>query len=182
MANYTLTNVRLSYPNLFETAKFGGEDTGKYSASFLVPKGSKAEKVLMKMKEDIKEELKQKKLKIPEDKWFIKDGDETDDEYAQGHWIVRASNKNRPKLVDRDKNPVTKEDNEIEPMFFAGAYVQAVISFWIQDNKFGKRVNGNLAGIRFLKGDIEKDGFTELGLASDDDFDDSDIPEDDDAF
>ncbi len=171
--NITLKNVRLSFPAVFEHARFGGEDTGKYSATFLLPKTDKEgyKKVM-----DLINEVKGK-VKVPSDKLFIKDGDETDDEHAQGHWIIRTSNKNRPTLVDRSRNPVTKEDNEANPMFFGGATVNAVIGAWLQNNDFGKRINGNLAGIQYVSGDIFEDGFSDTGTASVDDFEE--IDEDD---
>ena len=33
-----MQNVRLSYPSLFQTASFKGEDTGKYGATFILDK------------------------------------------------------------------------------------------------------------------------------------------------
>ena len=33
-----LKNVRLSFPSLFKTEVYGGEDTGKFAATFLIPK------------------------------------------------------------------------------------------------------------------------------------------------
>ena len=33
-----LKNVRLSFPSLFATEVYGGEDTGKFAATFLIPK------------------------------------------------------------------------------------------------------------------------------------------------
>lgn len=33
-----LKNVRLSFPSLFKTEQYAGEDTGKFAATFLIPK------------------------------------------------------------------------------------------------------------------------------------------------
>jgi hypothetical protein len=163
-----LKNVKLSYPKVFEHGSFGGETTGKYEATFLLPKSDETTyKKLMALIEEAKG-----KTKIASDKVFIKDGDETDDEYAANHWIIKTSNKNRPTLIDRGRNPITKEDNEITPMFFAGATVNASIGAWKQDNAFGKRINGNLAGIQYVSGDIHTDGICDTGTTSAADFDD----------
>lgn len=172
MENIKLRKVRLSFPSVFEHGSFGGKSTGKYEATFLLPKSD--EKTYNLIVKQIKALLAEKKMKIPTAKWFIKDGDETEDEHAQGCWIIKTANKNRPTLIDRNKNTVTKEDNEIDAMFFGGAWVNASISMWAQDNEFGKRVNGNLAGIQYVKGDINEDGFSDTGTADVDEFDDED--------
>ena len=174
MANIMLKNVRLSFPSVFEHGSFGGESTGKYEATFLLPKSDKATyKKIM----DAIEECKGK-TKIPSDKYFIKDGDELDDEHTEGMWVIKTANKNRPTLIDRSRNPVTKEDNEVNPMFFGGATVNAIISCWKQDNSYGKRINGNLAGIQYVSGDVHEDGFSDTGTASVDDFEEVEGEED----
>lgn len=161
-----LKNVKLSYPAVFEHGSFGGESTGKYEATFLLPKSDEATyKKVMALVDETKG-----KAKVPSDKLFIKDGDETDDEFAANCWIIKTSNKNRPTLIDRKRNVITKEDNEIDPMFFAGATVNASIGAWKQDNSYGKRINGNLAGIQYVSGDIHTDGICDTGTAQADDF------------
>ena len=169
-----LKNVKLSFPKVFEHGSFGGESTGKYEATFLLPKTDTATyDKLMKAIDEVKG-----KTKIPSDKVAVKDGDELDDEHTDGMWVIKTANKNRPTLIDRTKNPVTKEDDEVNPMFFGGATVNASVSFWKQDNSYGKRVNGNLAGIQYVSGDIETDGFGDTGTASADEFDDFEDDED----
>jgi hypothetical protein len=173
MSKVMLKSVKLSFPKVFEHGSFGGESTGKYEATFLLPKSDTATyKKVMSAIEEVKG-----KTKIPSDKLAIKDGDELDDDITAGYWVIKTANKNRPTLLDRQKNPVTKEDNEVDPMFFGGATVNASISFWKQDNNYGKRVNGNLAGIQYVSGDIETDGFSDTGTASADEFDEFDDEE-----
>ena len=171
-----LKKVRLSFPSVFEHGSFGGNTTGKYEATFLLPKSdTKTYDKVVKAVEDL---MASTKKKVPKAKWFIKDGDETDDEHAQGCWIIKTANKNRPTLIDRGRNIITKEDNELDPMFFGGATVNASISMWAQDNDFGKRINGNLAGIQYVSGDINEDGFSDTGTAEATDFDDEDGDDD----
>ena len=69
---------------------------------------------------------------------------------------------------------VVEEDNII----YGGCYVNASISFWGQNNKWGKRVNANLYGIQFSK-DGEPFGLGPVDVSED--FDDiSNIAEEDD--
>ena len=110
--------------------------------------------------------------KIPASKWAIKEGDEVDYDGYEGQWSIKASSTRRPTVIDRDKTPLTEDDEKI----YAGCYVNAIVDFWVQDNEFGKRVNANLFGIQFVKdgeefgaGSVDvTDDFAEL---SEDDFD-----------
>lgn len=173
-----LKNCRLSWPDLFETAKYKGNDTGKYSATFLIPKKDKKLKAKIDAEiERVRREAKFKKLK--EDKICIKDGDDEEyedyDGYA-GHWIIKASNTKRPTTLDRMKDVVTKDDD----LFYAGCYVDGIIAFWAQDNDYGKRINANLYGVRFLKdGDAFGPGSVDV-TDEFDDLDDDDYEDDDD--
>ena len=161
-----LKKVRLSFPHVFEHGTFGGETTGKYEATFLLPKSDvKTYELIMAEVEATKG-----KSKVPSDKICVKDGDDLDDDHSAGHWVIRTANSNRPTLVNRKGVPVTKDDNEVDPMFFGGATVNAFISFWKQDNAYGKRVNGNLAGIQYVSGDVMEDGFGDTGTVKADMF------------
>ena len=56
-----LKNVRLSFPSFFQTEKFGEEDTGKYSATFILDKEDNAAEIKQIQAEIdrlMKEELK----------------------------------------------------------------------------------------------------------------------------
>ena len=172
-----LKNCRLSFPHVFEHGSFGGESTGKYEATFLLPKSD--EKTYNAIMAEV--EATKGKTKIPSNKVCVLDGDELDDDYSAGHWVIRTSNKNRPTLVNRSGTPVTKEDNEVNPMFFGGATVNSFISFWLQNNSYGKRINGNLAGIQYVSGDVMDDGFGDTGTVKTDMFTVLDDPETDEA-
>ena len=119
-------------------------------ATFLIPKDRKES--IEKLKNEINKSIlnHRKKIKIPSDRWCIRDGDSEQfaeyDGYAN-HWALKASNNNKPKLLSRTLNEVTEEDN----LIYGGCYVNAIINFWIQDNQFGKRVNANLLGVQFFK-------------------------------
>lgn len=177
MSKIMIPKARLSYPSLFQPSEFEGQ-VGKYEATFLFPKSDKKTyKALMTAIEDCREEAKLKKVK--EDMLCIKDGDEIyeekEDGYEayQGMWAVKAGNKKRPTVIDRDKSPLTEEDDAI----YAGCYVNAIISPWAQDNKYGKRINANLLGVQFVK---DGEPFGDAVVASEDDFDDIEDDDEDD--
>lgn len=100
------------------------------------------------------------------DKTALHNGD-TKAQYAgyEGMMFVNARNPVRPTALDADKTPLQATDGRI----YAGCYVNAVLEFWAQDNKFGKRVNATLMGVQFFR---DGDAFSGGGAASDDDFDD----------
>lgn len=151
MSKIQLKNVRLSFPSIFTRSVFN-EEEGKYEATFLIPKDDvKTKKII---DEAIEAALTAAKVpNVPRDKYCIKEGNdclnrdgEVYDGY-EGHWALKASQNKRPTVINRDKTPLTQDDDVI----YAGCYVNAVIDFWIQNNKFGKRVNANLYGVQFVK-------------------------------
>ena len=163
MAKIMIKNARLSFPSLFTKAPFNGKE-GKYEATLLIPKSDKATyKAIMDAIEECKAE---NKIKVGADKLFIHDGDDKDYDGYAGHWAIKAGNNVRPTVINRDKSPLTADDEVI----YAGCYVQASIEPWGQNNQYGKRINANLLGVRFLK---DGEPFTDGGkVASADEFDD----------
>ena len=173
MSKIKMQAVRLSFPSLFNTAKFGGEDTGKYEATFVLDKVEHAE-VIAGIKAQIERLMKEElKSKVPSDKLCLKDGDEMGRPEFEGKYTIKASTKKRPLVINRDKSPITESDNVI----YAGCYVNAIVSLWPQDNKFGKRINAQLDGVQFCRdgeafgdGAVSVDEFDAFG-GSDEDFD-----------
>jgi hypothetical protein len=173
MSKIKMQAVRLSFPSLFNTAKFGGDDTGKFEATFILDK-TEHKAVIDAIKAEaarlMKEELKGK---VPSDKMCLKDGDEMERPEMGGCYTVKASTKKRPLVINRDKTPITESDNVV----YAGCYVNAIISLWAQNNQFGKRINASLEGVQFCRdgepfgsGGIDADEFDAFG---DDDLDDT---------
>lgn len=159
-----LQNVRLSFPSLFRKAVFQGEET-KYEATMLISKENQDE-LYQKLKAGIAEKIKTdlKGTKLPADKLCLKDGDEIEYDGYAGHWSIKASNNKRPMVIDKDKSPLTQDDDRI----YAGCYVNAIIELWAQNNGFGKRINANLLGVQFAK---DGQPFADGVSASADDFD-----------
>lgn len=174
MSKIKMQAVRLSFPSLFNTAKFGGEDTGKYEATFVLDKVEHAE-VIAGIKAQIDRLMKEElKGKVPSDKLCLKDGDEMGRPEFEGKYTIKASTKKRPLVINRDKSPITESDNVI----YAGCYVNAIVSLWAQNNNYGKRINAQLDGVQFCRdgeafgdGAVSVNEFDAFGSESDDDFD-----------
>lgn len=164
MAKIKLDNVRISFPSLFRKAVFNGDET-KFEGTFLISKKdgkSKIDEIEAAIKALLKEELKGTKL--PPDKICFKDGDNIEYAGYAGNMSIKASSTKRPIIIDRDKSPLTEDDNRI----YAGCRVNAVIELWAQNNNYGKRINANLLGVQFLKDD---EPFADGVKGSVDDFD-----------
>ena len=157
-----LKNVRLSFPSLFQKASFDGNE-GKYEATFLIQKDDDA--TYKKLKARIDAKIKEAKIKVPSDRICLKDGDYVDYDGYEGTWSLKASTKKRPTLVNRDKTPITEDDE----VLYAGCYVNCSVDFWVQNNQYGKRVNANLYGVQFFK---DGEPFGEGAVDATDDFDD----------
>lgn len=166
MSKIKLQSVRLSFPSLFQQAAFGGESTGKYEATFILDKKEHAQ-VISQIEAEIarlqKEEIK---AKVSSDKICLKDGDEMGRPEYEGKMTIKASTKKRPLVIDRDKSPITEDDNIV----YAGCFVNAILTLWPQNNNFGKRVNAQLDGVQFVRdgepfgdGGISADAFDAFG-------------------
>ena len=169
MSKIILKDVRLSFPSLFHKAVFDGKET-KFEATFLIDKAGNAAKIKeIKAAIDamIKDDLKGAKL--PPDKVCMKDGDSIDYAGYAGTMSLKASSTKRPIIIDRDKSPLTEDDNK----FYAGCYVNASVELWPQNNEYGKRINANLLAVQFFKdGKPFSDGVT-ASLNDFDAFDDN---------
>ena len=172
MSKIKLKRVEITFPNLWQTATFGGEDTGKYDATFLIDKSD--EKTVNHLKRAISAIIKEKfKGKNPgADRICLRDGDELDKDYTVGKYVIKANNKRRPLIVDKDRSPIIEDDDKC----VGGDIVNAIIDFWAQDNQFGKRINANLLGVQFVK---EGERHQATKTANPDDFD-AEIDDDDD--
>jgi len=142
-----LKNTRLSFPSLFTTEKFGGEDTGKYAATFILDKTEHA-KEIETLQKHVQESLVELKVKtLPAAKICLKDGDESGRPEYENAYVIKATTKRRPTVIDRDKSPLVEEDGRP----YSGCYVNAMIELWRQDNQYGKRINANLLGVQFVR-------------------------------
>ena len=147
MSKINLKSVRLAFPSLFQTASFGGESTGKYEATFVLDKKAHAD-VIAQIEAESEKLMKETfKGRIASDKVCLKDGDESGRAEFEGMMTIKASTKKRPLVIDRDKSPITEDDNIVYP----GCYVNAIVSLWAQNNQYGKRINAQLDGVQFVR-------------------------------
>lgn len=172
-----LNNVRLSFPKLFEAEPFEAGGKPRYSAAFLVPKGSDLEK---KIEQAIKAEAQAKWGKTWEktlasvrgasNKCSWQDGDLSKYESDEGHWrlsAIRQESDGRPAVLDRDKTPLTAADGRI----YAGCFVNAIVEVWAQSGQY-TGIRCSLLGVQFVKdGDafggaarVTSDEFEDLGV------------------
>jgi hypothetical protein len=163
-----IPSARLSFPSLFNMASFGGESTGKFEATFILDKKEHA-KQIEEIEGAIAKLQKELKVKLASDKLCLKDGDEMERAEYQGKMTIKASTKKRPMVINRDKTPITEDDNVV----YAGCYVNAIITLWAQNNSYGKRVNAQLDGVQFVR---DGEPFGDGGISVDqfDGFDDGD--------
>jgi len=148
MSVITLKNVRLSFPNIWTAKAFNEGQPAKFNANFLLDKDGDKDQI-----DALRKAIKQAATvhfngEIPKNiKQFLGDGSEKAYDGYENAMFVSASGKNRPTIIDRDRTPLVEEDGKL----FAGCYVNAAISIWIMDNKWGKRVNANLVAIQYVK-------------------------------
>lgn len=166
-----LTNVRLSFPELFEAKTVNGEGKPAFSASFLLdPADPQVKTINAAIEQVARSKWGAKadtllKLMRAQDKLCLHDGDlKTYDGYA-GNLYVSARNATRPLVIDANKSPLTEQDGKP----YAGCYVNASIELWPQDNQFGKRINASLGGVQFLR---DGDAFAGGRPADESEFDD----------
>ena len=146
MSKIKIDKARLSYPSLFKRSVFQGQE-GKYEATLLVEKSSKiAKTIVVEAKKACKEAgVDYGKLRTS-GKSCVRDGDESDRPEAEGCLTIKARNEMQPPVFDRDRSKITDAGR-----VYAGCYVAAVITFWVQDNAFGRRLNANLLGVQFVE-------------------------------
>lgn len=174
-----IDNVRASYPHLdkpFAKAdKDGKMPEPKFSIVGMLDKKThvSAKELCVKVIQDIQ---KKEDTKVAKDKWFIKDGDDSDKKEYEGYWTVSTREGNRPTV--RHRNGSVMSEQEIRDIIYAGCRVNILIRPWFQDNDFGKRINAGIVAVQFVRDDeqigesrIDDEGVFE-GLDDDDEDDD----------
>ena len=163
-----LKNCRFNYIHTLKKRAFDGDEAGaKYSTTLLLEDGS-----------DEMEQMEQAITEMAKDKWgakapgvlkklrrddhlCLKNGEGKLDKNGEivagfeGHYYINASNRDAPHTLNKYKQKITLET---ESGFtgerkgpYSGSYGCALVSLWIQDNKWGQRVNCQLDAIMFLR-------------------------------
>lgn len=177
--------VRISYAHVFKPTSVHPDkpDTLKYSAVLLIPKSNKELVKILKSAMNAAVEIgietkwgnkKPANLKLP-----LRDGDSEADldknpEYA-GHYFISAKSDTKPGIVDKEKEPLTSDDE-----FYSGCFARFSIKFYPFNTAGNKGVGVQLNHLQKVK-----DGERLGGRASvDEDFSDDwkDEEEDDDLM
>lgn len=148
--------VRLSFPHIWESAAIGDSTEKKYSASLIIDKKDATTKA--KIEAAVKAAIEvgkgkwggtvPKKLKLP-----LRDGDaEKDDEAYENSYFVNASSKNKPGVLDEQKNEMLNKED-----LYAGCYVKADLNFYPFDFNGTKGIACGLNNLMKVK-DGEKLG------------------------
>lgn len=130
----------------------------KYSCKLLVEKTNPvvptiAAELLRLAREEWKDQAEAviKTLKA-ENKICFYDGDNKQYDGFAGNYYISAANSKKPLFLRA--NPGTKDNPNLitDPSeLYSGCYTVAHISFWTQNNSWGKRINANLMGLQFYR-------------------------------
>jgi hypothetical protein len=167
----TIKNVRLAFPDLFEATSFEDSEPS-YKATFIFPPDHpQIQEVRKAMQQAAKTKWGEKagdvyrSLTASNRLAFRSGEDKAHLDGFAGNFYISSSNKTRPTVIDRDRSPLTAKDGRP----YGGCFVNAIIEFWPQDNKWGKRINASLAGVQFLR---DGDAFSGGAAAQAEDFED----------
>jgi hypothetical protein len=144
----TLKNVRLSFPQIWTPKAYLEGQTPKFSCNLLLDKATQKDQI-----EALREAIKAAAMeafqgKPPKGiKVCLGDGEEKAYDGYENAMFVSCSSRQRPVIVDRDRTPLVEEDGRP----YAGCYVNAAVSLWVQNNQWGKRVNCNLNALQFVR-------------------------------
>lgn len=159
MSDIRIENVRLSFASLMEPYQHNGKGEAAFVTDALVPKDDAQVKLIKAtMLEVATEKWGEKgrqvlKMLVSEGKTFFRDGDtkiNKDGEAYEGypdHIYLKARNKVRPLLLDRNEKPIDALKGKDIP--YGGCYAHIIINVWAQDNEYGRRINAKLLGVMF---------------------------------
>lgn len=170
----SLRNSRLAFSDaLWEAKQVNGEGKPAFSCCLLIPPDHPQVKeiheamiAVAKEKWGAKAEALLKEM-ATKDRLALHDGNgKSQYDGFPGNLFISARSQARPTIKDRDgKTPLTAQDGKP----YAGCFVNAILEFWAQDNKFGKRINAQVRGVQFLR---DGDAFSAATAASDEEFED----------
>ena len=153
-----LKNVRLGvFPDLFVARQFDGKGEFKYKAVLIMPADSAERKAVdvailaaATAKWGAKAEGYLKSLRGQKKEFCFLDGAMLGRPEYEGAWVLSAGRRQKdgaPKVLARDKTPLTIESGKPYP----GCYVNAKVQLWSQDNAFGKGMRCTLMVVQFVK-------------------------------
>ena len=148
--------IRFSYPNVFTPRAASAGQDAKYSMCVLIPKTDKATKAKIDAAiREVYDENKSTKFKgllFEEIQTPLHDGDGRKPkggaygEECKSHWVLNASSKNKPGVVDGDRKPVTDPTK-----IWAGEYGRVAINFYAYEVSGNKGVACGLGNIQKIR-------------------------------
>lgn len=169
--------VRFSYCHLFTPYTQEGSNDAKYSVTLLIPKSDKG--TLEKIKQAIADartafcEKKGPNALPAKPTTTLYDGDGTRrngeefGEECRGHWVITVSSKNKPVIVDRDRQEI------LDPaQVYSGCYGRACINFFGYSSNGNKGISAGLNSVQKLDDGEPLGGATGSANDFDDDFQD----------
>lgn len=171
--------VRFSFVNVFEPKAFAEGQEPKYSVMLLIPKTDVA--TITRIRKAI-DAAAQKGLQTkfggklpPVLKNTLKDVDKDTNQdgeplvelwpYAKGHYAINVSSKNKPQIIDAERNPI------IDPMdFYSGCYGRASINFFAYNSAGNKGISAGLGNLQKLEDGESLGGITSAEQDFKDDF------------
>lgn len=75
-------------------------------------------------------------------------GDTKEYDGFAGNWVLATHNKNKPAVANRAGEAVLPGEDEFP---FSGSFGRGSVTFWTQDNKYGRRIGVNLRGVQWIR-------------------------------
>ena len=176
-----LKDVRCSFLTLGEPEQYQGKGPFRWSATALVPYDSPQRKAVEDALKTVAKEKWEKKWENIYESLIVDpkgccwvDGKRKEYDGYQGHFALSAhryQEKGRPLVMDTDKSPIYKPNNEIYEgkggRLYSGCFVNMQVEFWAQQNDNGKGLRATLLGIQRVR---DGDAFGGGAAPSADDF------------
>ena len=176
-----LTDVRCSFLTLGEPEQYQGKGPFRWSATALVPYESPLRKKVEDALKAVAKEKWEKKWESIYESLIVDpkgccwvDGKRKEYDGYQGHFALTAhryQEKGRPLVMDTDKSPIFKPNNEIYEgkggRIYSGWFVNMQVEFWAQQNDNGKGLRATLLGVQRVR---DGDAFGGGAAPSADDF------------
>ena len=150
---FLVRNARLAFVQVFEKRAFSEEMEPVYSLTLLLdPNDPENKKSIETIKNHAKDMMKEAwgSTRVQIKHCCFGDADEDGLAYDgfEGMFYVRLKNKRRPLALDRQRTPISAEDN----VLYSGCYGNVSMDMWCQkSSKFGKNISGNLRGVQFMR-------------------------------
>lgn len=145
MDELVIKNARLSFPSLWTPSAYDSNAVQKYSATLILDKEDDKQSIAT-LKQLINALAKEKWPKLPKNFfWSLQDGDEKDRAEYEGKYIVKATNKKRVPVIDKDLTALVEEDGRP----YGGCYVNAKVRFYAWSK--GSSFNGVLCSLEAVQ-------------------------------